>query len=85
MDKEELFKKEYLTIPETCFLLGGIPWQGVHKKIKNGNLEVVMKDEGMKGRSVQRIVTKSVIEYVLRRRASLLMELEKLKLPDELS
>lgn len=81
-DVEELYSKEYLTLPEVAFLMGGVPIQNVYAKLKNGRMKCVLR-ENQYEQSVKRIASSEVKEYIKLRKRELKVRFEALKLPSE--
>jgi hypothetical protein len=82
-DKDELWRKEDLSVPEAAYLLGGIPLQNVYRKLDNGVIEYVKGESDFTKRISKRIVTKSLFNYILKRRGQLYARADKFRLPSE--
>jgi len=77
---EELYAKELLSVAEVAYLLGSIPQQNVYAKLQNGQLEWVER-QFSENRMAKKVYTKSVYEYILKRKGILYRNADKYRLP----
>lgn len=80
-DKEELWKKEYLKVPEMAYLLN-IARQNAYSMVDKGVFST-RTARGENGRKIIVVPRSEVYDYILKRRAELYKRADKYRLPEE--
>jgi len=84
-NKDELWQKETVSTFQAAYLLGGIPVQNIYRMVDTGKLEVVKEPSlEARGRITARVTTKSLLNYMIKRREELVNRFSRFKFPSDM-